>query len=45
VRSPQFRLSDWLPALPPYLPLPRWLVRLMLRRAPVRPLGEEFEIW
>jgi hypothetical protein len=37
-------LSDWLPALPPYLPLPRWLVRLMLRMAPVSPLAEEFSI-
>jgi hypothetical protein len=44
VRSPQFRLSNWLPALPPYLPLPRWLVKLMLEKAPVSPLAERFSI-
>jgi hypothetical protein len=42
--SPQLRLSDWLPALPPYLPLPRWVVRLMLRMAPVSPLEARFEV-
>jgi hypothetical protein len=44
VRSPELSLSEWLPALPPYLPLPRWLARLMLRMAPVEPLAEEFAV-
>jgi hypothetical protein len=44
VKSPQLSLRDWLPALPPYLPLPRWLVRLMLEAAPVSPLMEKLVI-
>jgi len=39
LHSPQFKLEDWLPALPPYLPLPRWVVRLLLATAPVAPLA------
>jgi hypothetical protein len=42
--SNEFRLSDWLPALPPFLPIPRWLARLMLEKAPVKPLETRFEI-
>jgi hypothetical protein len=52
-RSPQIRparipaetLVLLLPALPPYLPLPRFIVRLMLALAPVEPAAErKFEI-
>jgi hypothetical protein len=35
--SPELELSDWLPALPPYLPIPRWLARWMLEHAPIPP--------
>lgn len=52
-RSPQIRPARipaetivlLLPAFPPYLPLPRFLVRLMLALAPIEPAGErKFEI-
>lgn len=36
--SPQLNIWDWLPALPPFLPIPRWLAWLMLEAAPVSPL-------
>jgi len=38
VDSPQLSIWDWLPSLPPFLPIPRWLARLMLEAAPVSPL-------
>ncbi len=38
--APQLNLLDWLPALPPYLPLPRWVVKLMLEMAPVTPASQ-----
>jgi hypothetical protein len=44
-RIPAETLVLLLPAFPPYLPLPRFIVRLMLALAPVEPAGErKFEI-
>jgi len=37
----QFSPFDIFPALPPFLPLPRFMVRLMLVLAPVSPAYEE----